>query len=304
MLESIGGEALEVVFEKEDAEEGGVAPLDRNEPWQHHREIEHDAGPPQAAAEQGPLAAQAGEDADNHERHHGGDGALGQRRGAYKEVNIEEPELAVGFVPRVPAEHADAEGRGQLHVGGGAARKAENRGAGGGDQRRVQLPSVAEAPDVQVDEHHQHEGEAGRGQTGGPVVDAKFAEGEHGAPVVEGRFFQPGMRPQNRSDVIATREHLARHLRVTGFVGADQAEAVAAEDRHEAVKEEKGGQTKQGCGFRDLADRGKPGSHPGQQARRSRLRAAIRLRRPGRLVPACRNAARGPESPEPASVFT
>ena len=117
--------------------------------------------------------------------------------------------------------------------------KLRMRGAGGGDQRRIQLSSVAEAPDVQVDEHHQHEGEAGRGQARRPVVHAKFAEGEHGAPVVESRLFQPGMAPQDGRDVVAAREHLARDLRIARLVGADQAEPIAAKDRAPNRKREK-----------------------------------------------------------------
>ena len=52
------------------------------------------------------------------------DRPLGQRGDAGKEVNIEEPELRVGFIPRIPAEQADGKRRGHLHIGRGAARRS------------------------------------------------------------------------------------------------------------------------------------------------------------------------------------
>jgi hypothetical protein len=121
VLVAIGGEALEVVLEKELAEEGGILVLNGDEPGQHDGEVEEDAGPPERAPDDGPLAAQRGEGQEDEQGHEGRDRSLGERGDAGKEVDIEEPEFGVGFVPGIPAEQADAEGCGHLHVVGGAA---------------------------------------------------------------------------------------------------------------------------------------------------------------------------------------
>ncbi len=141
-----------------------------------------------------------------------------------------------GFIPGVPAEHADAEGRGKLHVSGCASGEADDSGAGGGDEGGVKLASASEAADVEVNEGDEDEGEAGGGQSRGPVVDAEFFEGEHGAPVVEGWFFEPGLSPKHGRDVVVALEHFARHLRITRFVRADQSKARAAKDGNEAIE--------------------------------------------------------------------
>ena len=80
----------------------------------------------------------------------------------------------------------------------------------------------------------------GRGQAGAPVVDAEILEDEHGAPVVEGGLLEPGMAVEIGGDAgaeavfegvgrVEADQHLVGDLRVTGLVGADQAEAVAAQ---------------------------------------------------------------------------
>ena len=109
MLVAIGGEALEIVFEEEFAEEGGVLVLHGDEPGQDDGEVEQHARPPERAPDDGPLAAQKGErhdDEDGQERRHR---PFGQRGDAGEEVDIEEPEFRVGFIPRIPAEQADGE---------------------------------------------------------------------------------------------------------------------------------------------------------------------------------------------------
>src|SRR4051794_40166698 len=109
VLEVVAGEALEVVFPEKFAEEGGVAALHGDVPGQHHRKIEQDAGNPDGAAEDRPLAAQADKEQDDAKREEGSDGALGECRGGAEEVEIEEPEFLAGLIPGVPAKHADAE---------------------------------------------------------------------------------------------------------------------------------------------------------------------------------------------------
>ena len=99
-----------------------------------------------------PLAAQkgkGGDDEDGQKRRHR---PLGQRGHAGEEVDVEEPELGIGLVPCVPAQQSDGQRRRHLHIGGGAAGKADDAGAGHGDQRRVQVAAGAESPHVQVDE--------------------------------------------------------------------------------------------------------------------------------------------------------
>ena len=200
VLVAVGGEALEVVLEKELAEEGGVAALDGDVPGQHHGEVEQDAGDPDGAAEGGPLAAQAEEEQDDAEREERGDGAFGEGGGGAEEVEVEEPELFAGFIPGIPAEHADAEGRGELHVGGGAAGEAEDGDAGDDDERGVEMAAGAESSEVEEGEQDEEAGAGGGGQAGGPVGDAELLEEAHGAPVVEGGLFQPGLAVEDGRD--------------------------------------------------------------------------------------------------------
>ena len=117
VLIAVGGEAFEVVLEEEEAEEGRVAALHGDVPGEHHDEVEQDAGDPDGAAQQRPLAAERGEEKNDAKGEKRGDGAFGKRGGGAEKVEIEEPELATGLIPGVPAEHADRERRGELHVG-------------------------------------------------------------------------------------------------------------------------------------------------------------------------------------------
>ena len=117
MLVAIGGEPLQIVLEKEDAEKVGITPLHGNEPGQHHGKVEHGAWPPEGSSQHGPLAAEGCEGKDDQEGEERCDGTLGKRCGADEEVEVEEPELGVGLVPGIPAQHSDAEGRGHLHGG-------------------------------------------------------------------------------------------------------------------------------------------------------------------------------------------
>src|SRR3981081_1023629 len=193
VLVAIGGEAFQILFEQEETVEGGVALLDGDVPGQHHDEVERDAGPPDSAAEEGPLAAETGEEQDDAEREEGRHRAFGQGSGCAKEVEVEEPELLAGLVPGVPAEHADAERGGELHVGGGSAGEGDDSHAGDGDESGVEMASGAEPPHVEEDEDDEGEGGGGGGEAGGPVGDAELLEEAHGAPVVEGGFLEPGV---------------------------------------------------------------------------------------------------------------
>ena len=130
-----------------------------------------------------------------HHRHDGSHRTFGQRGHADEEIEVEEPELLVRLIPGIPAEHADAEGRGQLHIGRGSAGEADDAGAGSGDQCGIQLAPGPEAAQVQIDQRDQDESETGRGKTRRPVVYAKLQEGKHGPPVVERGLLQPGMAP-------------------------------------------------------------------------------------------------------------
>ena len=170
----------------------------------------------------------------------GATGPLARRGDAGEEVDIKEPELRIGLIPRVPAEQADGKGCGHLHVGGGAAGKADNAGAGDGDEGGVKVAAAAKAPHVEIDEGRHDEGETSRGQARAPVVDAEILKDEHGAPVVEGGFLEPGASVEIGSDAgaeplfesvggIEADEHLVGDLGIARLVGADQAEAIAAE---------------------------------------------------------------------------
>jgi hypothetical protein len=165
VLETVRGKPLQVVLHEKLAEKRRILVLHRNEPRQHDGEIEHHARPPQRAAQDRPLLAQERERYHNHDRQKRRHRPFGQRGHAGKEVDIEEPELRVSLIPRIPAQQPDGERRGHLHIGGGAARKADDAHARHGDQRRVQVPARPESPHVQVDERSHDECEARRRQT-------------------------------------------------------------------------------------------------------------------------------------------
>ncbi len=104
-------------------------------------------------------------------------------------------------------------------------------------------------------------------EAGGPVGDAELLEEAHGAPVVEGGFFEPGLAVEDGGDGAAEDavdgvadvggaeaardhfgmghvagfgvggEHLAGHLGITGLVGADETQLVAAKDGDEAEEQ-------------------------------------------------------------------
>ncbi len=200
VLVAVGGEALQIVLEEEESVEGGVVPLNGDVPRKHHREVKKDAGEPDGATEERPLAAETGEEQDDGEGQEGCDRAFGEGGGGSEEVEVEEPELLAGLVPGVPAEHADAEGRGELHVGGGSAGEADDSDAGGGDERGVEVASGAESPHVEEDQDDEDEGAGGGWEAGGPVVDAELLEEAHGAPVVEGGLLEPGLAVEDWGD--------------------------------------------------------------------------------------------------------
>src|SRR5215470_10529165 len=69
-------------------------------------------------------------------------------------------------------------------------------------------------------------------------MHAEFAKREHRPPIVERRFLQPRRAIKDRRNVIVAIEHLARHLRISGFVRPYQPDAVAAENGNQSVEEE------------------------------------------------------------------
>src|ERR1035438_1869077 len=233
MLIAIGGKALEIVFDKEFAEERGVLMLDGDEPRQDHGEVKRHARPPEGAAENGPLAPKEGKGADDDDGQKRRYRTFGKGGQASEKVDVVEPEFGIGFVPRVPAEKANGQWRGHLHVSGCATRKADDAGACHGDQRCVQMATRPEAAHVEVNEADHDEGERCGGQAGAPVMDAKFLKEQHGPPVVKGRLLQPGMAVEIRGYAGAELfydsgrgvnpvKHLMGNLGITGLVGAQQ----------------------------------------------------------------------------------
>ena len=93
MLVTVAGVALQVVLDEKLAEEGGVLVLYRDEPWQHHGKVEDDAGPPQGAINDPPIAPEKSECEDNDAGKKGRDWPLGESGEAGKEVDVVEPEL-------------------------------------------------------------------------------------------------------------------------------------------------------------------------------------------------------------------
>jgi hypothetical protein len=60
-------------------------------------------------------------------------------------------------------------------------------------------------------------------------------------------------------------QHLARYLRITRLVSANQTEAIAAKNRHQTVKQEKSCQPKQRSRFRNFSESRESGSDASQQ---------------------------------------
>jgi hypothetical protein len=57
--------------------------------------------------------AKAADDGEGQKRR---DWPLGERGKPGEEVDVVKPELGIGLIPGIPAEEADGEGRGHLHV--------------------------------------------------------------------------------------------------------------------------------------------------------------------------------------------
>ena len=110
-----------------------------------------------------------------------------------------------------------------------------------------------------IDQRDQDESETGRGETRRPVVYPKLEEGKHRPPVIESGLFQPGMAPENGSDVVMAEKHLAGNLRVPGFVGANQSEPISAEDRHQSIEQEKRGKNEEADGLQGVVQAREPG---------------------------------------------
>ena len=192
----------------------------------------------------------------------GATGPFGQSRQSGKEINIVEPELGVGFIPRVPAQQADRQRRCHLHVGRSATGKADDPDARHSDQRRIQVPARTESSHVQVDEADHDEGEGGGRKTRAPVVNAEVLKQKHGAPVIESWLLKPGTAIKIGSDAgsepvfnrvrgVEPHQHLVRDLRVAGFVSAHQPNAVATQHRGETVKEKEDRENKKDGNFAD-----------------------------------------------------
>ncbi len=149
---------------------------------------------------------------------------------------------------------------GHLHVGGGAAGKADDAGAGHGDQGGVEVPAGAESSHVQVDQGRHDEGEAGGGQARAPVVHSEFLEHKHGAPVVEGRFLEPGVTVEVGSDTgaespfegmrrVESVQHLMSDLGIARLVRAHQAQPVSAQDRSQSIEKKEEGEDEKDRGL-------------------------------------------------------
>ena len=90
---------------------------------------------------------------------------------------------------------------------------------------------------MQVDENNKRQSEAGRGETRCPIVDAELTEREHGAPIKQRRLLEPRFPVEDGRDVIVADQHLARDLRVAGLIRSNKSQAIATEDRDQAIKE-------------------------------------------------------------------
>ena len=279
MLILVGGETLDVVFQEELAEKRRVVDLHGNKPRQHHGEIKNNPRPPERAVQDGPLPAQKRKRRNDHQRQKRCHRPLCQRRQSGEEVDVVEPEFGTRLVPCVPAQQANCQGRGHLHVRRRTAGKADDSRARHRDQRRVQVPSRPESSHMQVDESHHDEGEGGRGQPSAPVRYAEVLKKKHGPPVVKRRLFQPWMAIKiggyaggkpilQRVCRVEAAQHLMRNLRVAGFVRAHQAQTIAAQVRRHSIKQKEDGESKKDRHLGDGGPAGQPFSPTRRRVRR------------------------------------
>ena len=144
--------------------------------------------------------------------------------------------MPAAFVPGVPGKQCDGEGGGERHVGRGGVGKSDNTGATGGDECAVEFTAGSKAAEEPVNGCDEQGGVEGSGQAGSLIGDAGHAERQHRLPVIQHWLFEPRFALQRGCNPIGAPEHFARHLRVAGFVGAEQAEGAEAIKEKEAAE--------------------------------------------------------------------
>ena len=150
MLEKVGGEALEVVFEEKDFEEVFVRHLHGDVPGQHNDGVDQHSGQPHHLPNQFQIAPHNRKNQHDKECETRRYRSFCKRANSEKEIEIKEPEFLSRFEPGIPSEHGEGKWRGQLHVGRSPAGKANHCSGCGCDERGAKLRSRTEAPHVEV----------------------------------------------------------------------------------------------------------------------------------------------------------
>src|SRR5260370_16238279 len=115
-------------------------------------------------------------------------------------------------------------------------RKTEAGSSGTSNQRDLKLRARTKAAHKELKANNHHGGKQGNRNARRPVTHAEGAVADHRTPIVENRFFQPDPAVKRGRDPVMARKHLARNLRVAGFVGAYDTEGGQSIEKEECAE--------------------------------------------------------------------
>src|SRR6266850_3378354 len=209
----LGGEALEMLLDEEEAQELVVGERDRDEPGCGDREKQRASGENLHFSKQCPVALDQDVESHGRQRQHDADQSLAQHgEGARRP---EEQPVAEG-----EREHGAREEKRQPHVQRIDLPEHDVERAAGEHCGCIQSRRRAEQA-AASGEHQEKAGEPGqrRPHSGGPILDFKYLEERGGGPVLQRRLLEVLEAVQARRDPVAARHHLARDLGVAALVG-------------------------------------------------------------------------------------
>src|SRR6266850_1675155 len=209
----LGGEALEMLLDEEEAQELVVGERDRDEPGCGDREKQRASGENLHFSKQCPVALDQDIESERRQRQHDADQSLAQHGEGARRPGEE-------HVPEREREHGAAQEERQPHVQGidlpeHDVERATGEHRGGVDPRgrAEKTPSCKK--------HHENSRKAGERspQPCRPVRDFEQREERGGGPVLQRRLLEVLEAVQARRDPVAARHHLARDLGVAALVG-------------------------------------------------------------------------------------
>src|SRR6266480_4817566 len=209
----LGGEALEMLLDEEEAQELVVGERNRDEPGCGDREKQRASGENLHFSKQCPVALDQDIESERRQRQHDADQSLAQHGEGACRPGEE-------HVPEHEREHGAAEEERQPHVQRIDLPEHDVERAAGKDRGRIQSRRRAEQA-VAGGKHQEKSGEPGerRPQPGGPILDFKYLEERGGGPVLQRWLLEVLEAVQARRDPVAARQYLARDLGVAALVG-------------------------------------------------------------------------------------